>query len=201
MKIPKKNRDLRIYVFRRDLMHWLLYALWMCVWIGGAIHYNQQHKTYPPERLLVGWRLILFILVITVVGFFLCRMRKMLADRTFVGTVERADNVRSYTTSNDPGAKNAVSYDFRMNTSLCVRKPNGKKKKIRFEQKDQFYTYYYPGTPILHYHGLPYPIRTDGKTDLGYLCVACGRIRDTKDEACDVCGHSLIDPADVCIKE
>jgi len=213
--IPKRNGDLRAYVLRRKWMQVVAYLVWIAVFLAGALVYNAAHQTYPPEKLMLGWRLLLWMLISAASGFFLFRIYRLLTDRTFEGRVERSGLSHTYTSSADPGGANAISYDFRLHTYLVIRTDSGKKKRIRFEQKPGFYLYYYEGSYLCHLSGLPYPVcdpsracrpekrkrrgveeRMDDPSE-GYVCAACGFMNKSLDEPCDRCGHSLIDPSEL----
>jgi hypothetical protein len=90
-----------------------------------------------------------------------------------------------------------IDFDFRTNTALRICLANGRKKRLRFEQKNGFYYYYYEGNEILRFHGLPYPLNLDPKAPHGYLCVVCGRIHKSLQPLCDACELPLIDPAEL----
>lgn len=208
--IPERNRDLRRYVRWHRFLRLAGYLLWLGIFLLGALSYNNAHQTYPPERLMIGWRLLLWMLIGAASGFFLFRIGQMLTDRSFEGTIVRAKLSRGYTSSKDPGS---MSYDFRLHLRLLVRTADGKKRRIRIEQKPGFYIYYYEGSRICHYAGLPYPISNpenhpmppsrEGQTkppdDLsgGYLCAACGSLNGSLAGGCSDCRHSLIDPKDI----
>lgn len=189
--IPKENRDLRIYVLRKDLFRAVGFALWMVLWYSGAAAYNHNHQTYPPERQMVGWRLYLWLAIAAITGFLLFRLWKFFTDRTFRGIIKSNSNSRSYSPSQDP--KNSA-YDFRLNTKLKIEQSDGTTRRIRFEQKNGFYTYYYEGSEIMHLHGLPYPVNLDPSSQNGYVCSACGTWYKEKKDRCDVCNHTIIDP-------
>ncbi len=192
--IPKKNRDLRHYVLKKDLFRAIGFALWIVIWWSGATVFNNNHKTYSDARRMVGWRFWLWMAIAFVTGFLLFRLWKFFTDRTFRGKIVTNDNSRSYTPSEDPGN---AEYDFRLNTKLRIKLPNGKMRCIRFEQKNGFYTYYYADTEILHLHGLPYPINLDPTGKNGYVCSACGTWSKDLPERCAVCNHTVIDPKDL----
>ena len=209
--IPANNRDLRRYVARNLALKLMGYALWVLAFWLGARSYNQSHQTNPPERRIVGWRMAVWMLASVVIGFFLFRLWRFVTQRGMEGRIEEARLSRSYTTSTDPGAGNSINYDFRMHTYLVIRNRRGKRRRIRFEQKQGFYLYYYPGCYVRRFFGLPYPIRDprqipsaegrgENHDDLsrGYLCAVCGNLNNhSLKEPCGRCGHSLIDPADV----
>ena len=213
--IPKSNRDLKWYVIRRKSLQILLFLLWIAAFVFGALAYNNAHQTYPPERQIIGWRLVFWILASILSGFFLFRLPRLFTDRTFEGNIEVSGLSHSYSSSADPGAGSSVNYDFRLNTYLVVRTEDGKKKRIRFEQKPGFYIYYHEGTHVCHLRGLPYPIRDPERMILpevkpgseeekafrhilnGYVCAACGTVNSSLDEPCSICGHSLIDPKEL----
>ena len=215
-KLPSRNRDLKIYVLRRRMLQLAGFAIWLTTFGLSAWLYNDAHQTYPPQRRIVGWRLVLWMTVAAVIGFFLFRLWKLFTQRGFEGTVIRSGLSHSYTPSGDPGAGSSINYDFRLNTYLLIRTEKGKKRRIRFEQKPGFYLYYYPGTHLCGFSGLPYPIRdphracapqsepTAAKTERshddlsgGYLCVACGLLNRELAAPCDRCGHSLVDPKEL----
>ncbi len=194
MQIPHENRDLKRYVILRDIRRVLAYLLWLAAWLGGALSYNHNHQTYPDYRRMVGWRLFFWMLIAAASGFVLFRLWRFFTDRTFTGTIEKAGLSRSYSTSDDPATAGDTDYDFRLNTSLTVRLDDGKKKRLRFEQKRGFYHYYYEGKQIVHLHGLPYPIRLDHEGMDGFVCAACGAWSNKLHSHCDICHHTMIDP-------
>ena len=211
-RLPERNWDLERYVRRRLTMRILLCAAWSLVLISGAVFYNRMHQTYTPDRLILGWKLAVWILFSLFSGALIFRLPGMLFDRSFEGVILSSGIAHSYSSSPDPGAGSAVDYSFRLNTALRVQTADGKIKRIRFEQKSGFYQYYREGTFVRHYAGLPYPLAKiagdepkqprsgrDSHEDrpLGnYLCVACGRLHPTPG-FCDVCHHTIIDPKDV----
>lgn len=192
MKLPTKHRDLRRLVLRRDAIRILAFALWILLWLLGAHSYNQNRQAYPPERRILGWRLLVLMAAVSVVGFFLFRVYKLFTERACIGVIESSGLSHAYRSSADPGR--GMQYDFRLNTTLTVRLSSGKKMRLRFEQKNGFYQYYREGTRIGRFRGLPYPVRLcdDGKE--GYVCVACGCMHPSLLSHCEACGHTLIDP-------
>lgn len=197
MKIPTKNNDLRRHVLRRDLLRIVGSLLWCAVLIWGAVAYNNNHKTYPDYRRIVGWRMVLWVVLAVVTAILIFRLWRLFFDRTYVGTVERAGLSRSYSASPDPGGMNGVDYDFRTNTALRLRLDNGKLRWLRFEQKSGFYHYYYEGERIAKLRGLPYPLNLDPKQSKGCVCAACGAWKKEFTPSCDVCGMSMIDPREL----
>lgn len=197
MKIPKHNTDLRRHVLRRDLWRIFGCLLWVSMLIGGAIAYNNNHKTYPDYRRMVGWRMALWVALAVLSGFFIFRIWKFFTDRPCTGTVVVSGLSRSYTPSPDPGAMNGVDYDFRTNTALRLRLDNGKHRRLRFEQKPGFYLYYHEGERVAKFRGLPYPINLDPDAKSGCVCSACGTWKKEKASHCDACGRSLIDPKEL----
>ncbi len=211
-RIPKENKDLRRYAARRKILQISAYATWIAAFLISALAYNAAHTTYPPARLILGWRLALWLGAGILIGFVLFRVWRLFTLRAMEGRVERSGLSHSYEASADPGAASPVSYDFRLNTYLVIRTPKGKRRRIRFEQKPGFYLYYYEGSYLCRLSGLPYPVcdparrcrperRVKGAEDPhddpsnGYVCVACGRFSKTLSAPCPKCGHSLIDPA------
>ncbi len=192
--IPKKNKDLRHYVLRRDLLRALGYVVWIVVWYAAVAVYNGSHETYPDYRLILGWKLWLWLAVSAVTGFFLFRIQRFFTDRSFCGQIEKAGLSRSYSASADPGEGD---YDFRLNTHLRIRTADGKRRNIRFEQKPGFYRYYAEGTQVVHFHGLPYPVNTDPSAENGWVCSACGSFSQERRDTCEICRHSLVDPLDL----
>jgi hypothetical protein len=197
IRIPRKNRDLAHYVLKRALRRSLSFCTWVGIWICGALAYNQNHQTYPPERLMLGWRLGLWIAAAVISGFFVFRMQQVLFDRPARGTIRHRGNSRSYSTSADPGATGSREYDFRLNVKLTLLLDSGKYRRLRFEQKDGFYQYYHEGNEVVHLYGLPYPINTDPKAPHGYVCAACGTWMEAWQDHCPACEHSMIDPKDL----
>jgi hypothetical protein len=194
-KIFKAHSDLRRYVLWRDVRRVIGFLLWVGIWLGGALSYNANHKTYPDYRRMVGWRLWLWLALAAATGFFLFRLWKFFTDRTFEGTIQQAGLSRSYSASSDPG--DGMEYDFRLNTYLKIRTDSGKLRRIRFEQKRGFYQYYGEGNRVLHLHGLPYPLNLDREQTHGCVCSACGMWVERYQPQCDACHHSLIDPNEI----
>ena len=192
MRIPKQNRDLWRFVLRRDLKSLFLWAVWVLLWGGGALAYNANHTTYPPERQILGWRLALWLLAGATVGFFLFRLSRVFFQRTRSGVLISSGLSRDYAPSQDPG-KGRLSYDYRLNKVLHLRRPNGKRLRVRIEEKPGSYVYYREGDRLVRLHGLPYPLNLDAREEQGTLCVACGCVHKTKVPLCVSCGLSLID--------
>ena len=195
--IPKKNGDLIRYVRIRDLTRTAGFLIWLAFWLGGALSYNANHQTYPPHRLIIGWRLLLWMLAAAFIGGFLFRVWQSLFHRTRSGTVVDSLTSRGYTPSLDPKTEKKERYDFRTYTVVKLRTPKGRYCRVRFEQKDGFYPYYCTGTNVIRFHGLPYPVCTDHTRQDRYVCAACGRLQQNLQEPCGGCGHSLIDPKDL----
>ncbi len=214
-RIPRKNRDLRRYVARRRILAIGGYVGLIGIFLASALAYNAAHTTYQPYRLMLGWKLAIWMGASVVLGFFIFRIGKLLTDRSFEGEILSSDLFHTYTSSRDPGVGKPVSYDFRLHKTLVIRTDDGKKRKLRFEQKTGSYLYYYPGTHICHFAGLPYPVSDPDRrtaperkrrlpTDLpqddlseGAVCVACGMLNPVEQNRCGCCGMSLIDPADI----
>ncbi|MBQ7335123.1 MAG: hypothetical protein IJW92_01440 [Clostridia bacterium] len=200
-KIPARYRDLRRYILRKDILRTVLYVLWIAAWFCGVYFYNQSHQTYPPERLILGWKLAVWMLASLISGFFLFRIRRVLFDRTFSGEIVRSHLSHTYTASDDPGAVRSMSYDFRLKKAIRVRKSNGRIARLKFEEKNGSYLYYGDGAEIVHFHGFSYPINVDPTAPHGYVCIACGRIHEQWQEKCEICELSLIDPKELEIVE
>ncbi len=197
MQIPSKNSDLRRYVIKKQLLRATGLAAWLLAFWVGAMMYNRNHQTYPPERLMTEWRLVGWMAIALVTGCLLFRAWKLVFPLPRRGRVLSTGLSHSYTSSEDPGTLSGTRFDFRLRTALCIRLPNGKKRKLRFEQKIGSYAYYHEGAELVRFYGLPYPIDLDPKAPNGYVCVACGRIHSEKHTHCTSCGLSLIDPADL----
>ena len=199
IRLPQKNRDLRRYVLKKELRRILLYFLWLGIFLGAALSYNHNHQTYPPERRMEGWRLIVWMLIAAVIGFFLFRIHQFLTRRACRGTVLLSKLSHTYTVTEDPlHAARDGGYDFRLHTALIIQKPNGKKQSLRFEQKIGSYQYYQEGADLIRFRALPYPVNLGGDPKNGFVCVACGRMHKSYQEHCDQCGLSLIDPRELC---
>ncbi len=200
MKIPKQNRDLRRYVFQKDAKRIILYLLWNFAFLFGALSYNAAHTKYPPERLMIGWKLALWMALALIAGFFIFRIYLFFTDRSWRGVILKSGLSHTYEASRDPGIDNAGDWDFRLNTRLQVLK-KGKIKPTQkhFEQKPGFYFYYYDNTEILKFHGLPYPlsigsIHPDAPPT---ICLACGQMATEGDTRCDKCHYTLVDREEV----
>ncbi len=195
IKIPKNNQDLRRYVLGKDLRRLGLYAVWIALWYGGARAYNYNHQTYSPDRLMIGWKLFFWMLASAFLGFFLFRIYAFFTDRTYRGTILTSGLSQSYEGSKDPGFLKSADYDFRLNTDLRIQRDDGKRKRLRFEQKNGFYFYYYEGTEVIKFHGLPYPVAIGNRNahSKHRMCVACGQVNGTEEHRCQTCFHTLID--------
>ena len=196
-RIPKRNRDLRRYVFFKDARRILLYVLWLTLWTVSVILFNQNRQTYPDEKRLTGWRAVALFAAVIIIGFVAFRIYKFFTERTVYGKVIFSGLHHDYTHSEDPGSFNTMKYDFRLKTALTVETANGKKRKLRFEQKIGSYYAYRTGEEILRFHGLSYPINVNHQKGHGYVCVACGRFHQNWQEKCAVCELSLIHPDDL----
>ncbi len=196
-QIPPRHQDLRRYVRKNDLRRILLYLAWILIFFGGAMAYNQNHQTYPPDRLMTGWRLLGWMAIALVSGFFLFRIWKLFLHPTYRGEVIRTGLAHTYAPGEEPNLSSKTNYDFRLKTTLLIRLPNGKKRRLRFEQKPGSYLYYREGMSLIRYRGLPYPINPDPTSPNGYVCVACGRIHEHLQKTCEECGLSLIDPREL----
>ncbi len=196
-KIPERNRDLRRLVLRRRLTKAGLYLLWLTALYIGAQSFNAGHEHHPMR----GWQLALWFGIGAVIGFLLLRMWVFLTDRPFVGTVSRSG--LSHDVKGD---------DFRLNTAIrLIDDRTGKRRRMRFEQKEGFYLLYHEGVRVCKLPFLPYPLpdpatvpvpetNGDNKTDArtgGAFCVVCGRINRPGAETCDSCGFSIIQPEQV----
>jgi hypothetical protein len=195
MRLPNRNRDLLRIAVRRDALRILGFFLWISIWIGGAILYNAEHQSYPDQFRIIGWRLVFLIAAALVSGALIFRIWRVFGARFTEGIVESSSLSHSYSASADPGGHS--DYDFRLNTRIRLRKPDGKCKTLCFEQKQGFYHYYYEGKPLLSIRGLPYPIRTDSDPSVGFVCAVCGTWHESGATACTRCGRSMIDPEEL----
>ena len=196
-RLPKQNRDLKRYVLKKDIRRVVLYLLWMLAWYSGAVFYNYSHQTYPPERRMEGWRLLLWMLASAALGFFFFRIYLFFTDKSYRGVITVSGLSQSYEASRDPGLSNSIDWDFRLNTALRISVPGEKQtRRVHFEQKRGFYFYYYEGTEILKLRGLPYPLAVGNRHPdaLPKVCLACGQIAGTDETQCSVCFHTLVDP-------
>ncbi len=195
LKLPQHLTDLRRFVIRRRILRIGGSILFTAAWISGAVMYNYNHQTYPPYRRIIGWKMLLWIIAGMVIAAFLFKLPQMLSDRTRVGTVRYSGLSHSYTSS--PDAAGTRAYDFRTNTALSLQLDNGKRSRLRFEQKNGFYMYYREGERLVKFAGLPYPINLDPDATHGCICAACGRWGAKKAPRCEACGLSLIDVKDL----
>ena len=199
-RIPKRNQDLRRLVLRTAVSRILGYAVWITLLYLGARSYNQNHQTYPPNRLIIGWKMAVWIGIAVVSGFFLFRIWKFFTERAFSGTIERYSHSRSYSASDESKAL-GTDHDFRLNTVLRVRTHDGRLRRIRFEQKNGFYGYYHEGAHIARLRGLPYPVNLDPDGKDGYVCSACGTHTKDAQNFCVSCDRSIVHPEDIITKE
>ena len=195
--IPKKHRDLRRLAAKRTVLRTVGFLLWLALWYVGAVGYNRNHMTYPPERRMVGWRLALWMGIAILSGILIFRMWRLITDRTLVGVIESSGLSHGYTPSEDKTLLQGGDYDFRLHTVLVIRTRSGKHRRIRFEQKNGFYLYYHEDNRIIRFRGLPYPLNTDPEAKNGYVCSACGFWSKQRMEHCPACLRSVIVPDEV----
>ena len=196
-KIPVRNRDLRQLVLRRRLTRIGLYLLWLALLAVGVLRFNAGHERHP----MPAWQLAFWLGGGAVLGFLLLRMWVLFTDRSFIATVTRS------------GLSHGVrGDDFRLNTAIrLIDSATGKRRRLRFEQKEGFYLLYHEGVRICKLSALPYPLpdprtvpapgtsasnATDNHSD-GAFCVVCGHVNPRGDSQCEVCRHSLIRPEDL----
>lgn len=196
-QIPKQYKDLRRHIFYKDLKKIILFVLWVAFLLSGALSYNHNHQTYTDDRKILGWKLVVWIAIAAVTGFFLFRMWTFLSDRTCSGKIHYSSLSYSYSPSADPYAIKSLTYDTRTDKKIQIIRPNGKKRILRFEQKIGSYWYYNEGERIVRFHGCPYPLNLDPEAKHGYVCVACGRMYQSYIDECQSCYLSIIDPAEL----
>lgn len=192
-KIPKRNRDLLHYVLGRAALRIGGWAAWIVGFWMGAQSYNQNHQTYAESRLMLGWKLWLWMAIGAVSGFLLFRLWRFFSQRPVRGIVERYSTTRGYGSGESPDGRESDS-DFRINTVLRVRTERGKRRRLVFEQKHGFYLYYHEGNRIEKLGGLTYPINLDPDAESGRVCAVCGAFSSKDSAVCSSCRHSLIDP-------
>lgn len=195
--IPARNRDLRRLVLRRRLTRIGIYLLWLFLLTVGFLQFNAAHERHP----LAPWQIALWLGGGAVLGFFLFRVWRLFTDRSCIGVI-------SYS-----GLSHGIRGDeFRLNTALRLTDAStGKRRRLRFEQKNGFYLLYHEGVRICKFSALPFPLpdpRTvpspdpagaNGPDDpaAGAFCVVCGRVNPSDAAECEVCHHSLIRPEDL----
>lgn len=196
-KIPARNHDLRQLVLRRRLTRVGLYLLWLALLAVGVLRFNAGHERHP----MAPWQLALWLGGGAVLGFLLLRMWVLFTDRPLIATVTRS------------GLSHGVrGDDFRLNTAIRLTDSvTGKRRRLRFEQKEGFYLLYHEGVRVCKFPFLPYPLpdpltvptpdpsvhnTTDNRSD-GAFCVVCGRVNPCGSAQCEVCRHSLIRPEDL----
>ncbi len=209
-RLPDRNRDLRRYVFWRRLLQVLGYLAFTGLFAVGADRYNAAHQTYPPEKLILGWKWAVWMVAALLLGFFLFRIYRLFSLRPLRGVILDSGLSHAYTGSADPGY-GGRGYDFRTRTVLTVQDARGRKHRLRFEQKPGFYLYYYPGTSCCRLGGLHYPVcdpRSRAKPERrgreafddlsgGRICVACGLLNQASVEKCANCGFTIVEPEDL----
>ena len=195
-RIPKRNRDLLHHVLGRAALRIGGWAAWIVGFWMGAQSYNQNHQTYAESRLMLGWKLWLWMAIGAVSGFLLFRLWRCFTQRPVRGIVERYSTTRGYGSGESPDGRESDS-DFRINTVLRVRTERGKRRRLVFEQKHGFYLYYHEGNRIEKLGGLTYPINLDPDAESGRVCSVCGAFSSKDSTVCPSCRHSLIDPEDL----
>lgn len=197
MKIPSKNADLRRYVLREDGFRLLGFAAWIAFWTFGVILFNRNRENLPESARLVGWKMILFLVLLYLVGGLVCKIWRLFSRPTLRGKVLSSSLTHSYSSSGDPGLLRDADYEFRTNAKLILVTGKGKRRSVVFEQKPGSYVYYSEGREILRFHGLTYPLALEQKPGEPYLCVACGNFTPDADAPCPICRHSIINPAEI----
>ncbi len=195
-KIPKRNRDLLQYVIGRAVLRIGGWAAWLVGFWMGAQSYNQNHQTYAESRLMLGWKLWIWMAIGAVSGFLLFRLWRFFTQRPVRGRVERYSTTRGYGSGESPDGRESDT-DFRINTVLRVRTERGKRRRLVFEQKHGFYLYYHEGNRIEKLGGLTYPINLDPDAESGRVCAVCGSFASKDSTVCPSCRRSLIDPKDL----
>lgn len=198
MKIPRENRDLRHYVIRNDVLRAAAFLLWFVFWSSGAFFYNHSHTNYSPDHLVLGWKLAVWIAIGFFGGVILFRVWRLFTCPTVVGTIIRTGISHSSELATEQGAEGEGSdTDFRINKVLKLQKRNGGTRRVRFEEKKGSYLYYRPGTEVIRFHGLAYPVALDPVPEDRRVCAFCGRMNEAEKANCEACGRTLIDPAAV----
>ena len=192
-RIPKQNRDLQVLTIHQFSLRMLGWAAWVVLLYQGACIYNQNPRILPENKLTPIWKMSLFLGIVILCGFFIFRIWKFFIPFSFVGTVERYSHVRSSAPSHDTKHRSNDD-DFRLDTVLRIRTEKGRRRRLRFEQRNGFYQYYHEGNRIAYLRGLPYPINLDPDGKYGYVCAACGAHSNNWQENCPSCGRSMIDP-------
>lgn len=195
-RIPHRNRDLRKWVVWNSCLRAVGFVVWCTLFYLGAWSYNQNHQTYPPERLILGWKLLVLMGIALISGLLVFRIWRLFTLRPLSGTVERYSNSRGYSASDDSGAIGG-HYDFRIYTVLHVRTESGAIRRIRFEEKNGFRQYYHEGERIVRLRGLPYPVNADTSAEKGCVCALCGTFSEKPTETCAVCNRSIVDPREL----
>lgn len=194
MRIPQGHRDLERYVQRKQWRRALGYLLFLGLWLYTALAYNREHATYPPERRFVGGRMVLWVGVGILLGFFLFRVYRFWTRRTVSGTIASEKTSHTYAASSDPGAFQPVNYAERIHVVLRIKDERGRMHRVRFEQKNGFYQYYPRGARVVRFAELPYPLRLDADETVGLVCAACGEWHTSEHSVCEKCGHTLLRP-------
>ena len=195
-RIPRGNRDLLQYVIGRATLRIAGWAAWLVAFWMGAQSYNQNHLTYDESRLMLGWKLWLWMAIGAVSGFLLFRLWRFFTQRPVRGKVERYSTVHGSGAGESQDGRESDS-EFRINTVLLVRTEKGKRRRLVFEQKHGFYLYYHEGNRIEKLGGLTYPVNLDPDAESGRVCAVCGAFSSKDTTVCAACRRSLIDPKDL----
>ncbi len=186
---PTLPEGLRRKRLKNDLKRIIGYAVWILLWYLAAYSYNDNHKTYPDYRRIIGWKLALWMVGSVIIGFFLFRIYRFLTMRMLTGTVKHYRIAHSYTASGLGGEDSSEDSEFRTDTKLILLTDGGKKRRLRFEQKPGFYLYYAEGTRILRFRGFPYPLALD-KSET--VCLLCGTLAKKGQTVCERCDSELV---------
>lgn len=197
MKIPQKYIALRRYALGRLLLRVGGFVGWLLLWIGAAVSYNQNHQTYPAHRRFVGWRMALLAALAVASGILIFRLWQLYTDRTKHGVILSAGISRTHGAAKEDDTT-GDDHEVRLNTALVLQDDDGKKHRLRFEQKNGFYHYYHEGNRIVRLRGLTYPIHLDPNAPHGYVCSVCGRWTAKYTPQCEGCHHPVIHPAELC---
>ena len=196
IKIPKRNRDVRISAAIRNLKKLFFYIAYIVMW---AVAYSFYLKA-PIHRKFEWWLMAIFCAVVLVSGWLIFNMNKFILDRSFKGKIESMKVTRSY--GRGVSRNGRFKIDYHTYRVLKIKDDKGKKRKLRFQLFDDGYDLYYrEGDTVVYFRGTRYPICYEAEGRGEHICVVCGvRVNEPKHHGereanldyCEACRKTLI---------
>lgn len=200
-KIPKRNKDLKIYAFLANFKRIVFYLLYIAFWTAGYLVYLKRPLSKPFGVL----PMLIFVTAVLVSGFVIFKVNKFLFDTSIRGRIESFRITRNYDRGMNRQGK--TSLDQHTYINLYVSSGRGRQRKIKLQLFDDGYDLYYrEGDNIIAFRGLNYPLCVEAGERGERICTVCGvrkykQVQDGRpinaSDTCECCGHSFIDIGDI----